>query len=141
MPVMLKRVYDSPSARDGYRVLVDRLWPRGLTKDAVKLDLWLKEIAPSDDLRKWFHERRSQWLAFRDRYIEELTELVKMQALEQLHEIARTRKNVTLLFSSKDLEHNNAVVLKELLEGMRKPPRSTGGVPAAASRISKRQSR
>src|SRR6185369_10957213 len=106
MPVILKRIYDPPSARDGYRVLVDRLWPRGLTKDAVKLDLWLKEIAPSDDLRKWFHERHSQWLSFRDKYVEELTEPEKMSALEMLQEIARKRKNVTLLFSSKDVEHN-----------------------------------
>ena len=141
MPVTLKRIYDPASAHDGYRVLVDRLWPRGLSKDAVKLDLWLKEIAPSDDLRKWFHERRSQWIAFRDKYVEELTEPEKLNALEQLQEIARTRKSVTLLFSSKDVEHNNAVVLKELLEGMRKPPRSTGGASTAAARISKRQAR
>src|SRR5512147_796851 len=107
MPVMLKRIYDPPSASDGYRVLVDRLWPRGLTKDSVRLDVWLKEIAPSDELRKWFHERRSQWLAFRDKYIDELTELEKLNAFEKLQDIARTRKSVTLLFSSKDLDHNN----------------------------------
>jgi uncharacterized protein YeaO (DUF488 family) len=141
MPITLKRVYERPSLRDGYRVLVDRLWPRGLSKDAVKVNLWLKEIAPSDELRKWFHERRTQWPAFRERYIEELAEPEKNSALEQLHELAGKRKAITLLFASKDVEHNNAVVLKELLEGMRKPPRSTGGAAAAASRISRRQIR
>ena len=141
MPVMLKRVYERPSSRDGYRVLVDRLWPRGLSKDAAKVNLWLKEIAPSDELRKWFHERRSQWLAFRERYLEELAEPERARALDQLHELASKRKIITLLFGSKEVEHNNAVVLKELLEGMKKPPRSTGGAAAAASRVAKRQSR
>jgi uncharacterized protein YeaO (DUF488 family) len=141
MPVTLKRVYEKPSTRDGYRVLVDRLWPRGLSKDAVKVDLWLKEIAPSDELRQWFHERRTQWRAFRERYMEELAEPEKMRALEQLYGLAKTRKALTLLFASKDVEHNNAVVLKELLEGTKKPPRSTGGAAAAASRVSKRQAK
>jgi uncharacterized protein YeaO (DUF488 family) len=138
---MLKRVYQQPSSRDGYRVLVDRLWPRGLSKDAAKVNLWLKEVAPSNELRKWFHERHSQWLAFREKYIEELAEPEKNDALEQLHKLAKTRKAVTLLFGSKNVEHNNAVVLKELLEGMKKPPRSTGGAAAAASRVAKRQAR
>jgi uncharacterized protein YeaO (DUF488 family) len=141
MPVMLKRIYDPPSTRDGYRILVDRLWPRGLSKDAAQVDLWTKQVAPSNELRKWFHERRSQWLAFREKYIEELAEPVRMNAFEQLQELARKRKNLTLLFSSKDLEHNNAAVLKELLDGMRKPPRSTGGPSAAAARVAKRQTR
>jgi uncharacterized protein YeaO (DUF488 family) len=141
MPVVLKRVYEKPSARDGYRVLVDRLWPRGISKDAAKLNLWLKEIAPSDELRKWFHERRTQWNAFREKYVEELAEPEKLQALEQLQGLLKTRKAVTLLFASTDVEHNNAVVLKELLEGTKKPPRSTGGAAAAAARISRRQAR
>lgn len=141
MPVVLKRVYEQPSTRDGYRVLVDRLWPRGLSKDAAKVSLWLKEIAPSNELRQWFHERRTQWPAFRERYIEELAEPEKMDALEQLHELTSKRKTMTLLFASKDIEHNNAAVLKELLDGMRKPPRSTGGAAAAAARISRRQVR
>jgi uncharacterized protein YeaO (DUF488 family) len=141
MPVTLKRIYDPPSSRDGFRVLVDRLWPRGLSKDAARVNLWMKEIAPSDELRKWFHERRSQWLSFREKYIEELGEPEKLSALERLQELSASRKAVTLLFSSKDVEHNNAVVLKELLEGMRKPPRSTGGPVASAARVSKRQAR
>jgi len=137
---MLKRIYDSPSSQDGYRVLVDRLWPRGLSKEAAKVDLWSRQIAPSDYLRKWFHERRSQWLAFREKYLEELSDPEKVDALEELHALVRTRKKITLLFASKDVEHNNAVVLKELLEGMRKPPRGTGAV-ASASRIAKSKSR
>jgi uncharacterized protein YeaO (DUF488 family) len=141
MAVLVKRVYDPPSPRDGYRVLVDRLWPRGLSKEAVKADFWPREIAPSDGLRKWFHERRTQWQAFREKYLAELAEPERMVALEQLHELAKTRKAVTLLFASKDLEHNNAVVLKELLEGKRKPPRSTGGAASATSRVAKSKAR
>jgi len=138
---VLKRVYEKASSRDGYRVLVDRLWPRGLSKDAAKVDLWLKEIAPSNELRQWFHERRSQWLAFREKYVEELAEPERIAALEQLQSVVKARKSVTLLFASSDVEHNNAVVLKELLDGIKKPPRSTGGGVAAAGRISKRQAR
>lgn len=141
MPVVLKRVYEKASTRDGYRVLVDRLWPRGLSKEAAKVDLWLKDIAPSNELRQWFHERRSQWIAFRERYVEELSEPEKMAAFEQLLLLVKARKAVTLLFASTDMEHNNAVVLKELLDGRKKPPRSTGGGAAATVRISKRQAR
>ena len=141
MAVVLKRVYEKPSSRDGYRVLVDRLWPRGVSKETAKVDLWLKEIAPSNELRQWFHERRSQWLAFREKYVEELAEPEKLAALEQLQALVKARKAVTLLYSSTDVERNNAVVLKELLDGMKKPPRSTGRGAAAAVRISKRQTR
>ena len=141
MAVVLKRVYEKASARDGYRVLVDRLWPRGLSKESAKVDLWLKEIAPSNELRQWFHERRSQWLAFRDRYMEELAKPEQLAALEQLQSVVKKRKAVTLLFASTDIEHNNAVVLKELLDGMKKPPRSTGGGAAAAARIAKQHTR
>ena len=126
MVVMLKRVYEEPSSNDGYRVLVDRLWPRGLTKEAARADLWLKDIAPSDNLRRWYHERPTQWRAFREKYVAELSEDVPAKALEQLHAIAAKEKLVTLLYASKNTDRNNAVVLKELLEGMRKPPRSTG---------------
>lgn len=138
MLVLLKRIYDKSSRGDGLRVLVDRLWPRGLSKDAARVDLWMKEIAPSDELRKWFHARPVQWPAFRQKYIDELTGEEAMSALEQLHELAATKKAVTLLYSSRNTERNNAVVLKELLEGMRKPPRSTGSGGAAAVRSSRR---
>src|SRR3954466_14449528 len=126
MPVTLKRVYDKRSAADHYRVLVDRLWPRGLTKEAAQVDLWLKDIAPSSELRKWYHEHPVQWPAFRQKYMEELSTPECTATLEQLHELVARKKAVTLLYSSRDTERNNAVVLKELLEGMRKPPRSTG---------------
>ena len=132
MPVQLKRIYDPPQRADGYRVLVDRLWPRGLSKDAAQVDLWLKNIAPSDKLRKWYHEHPVQWPAFRVKYLEELSESEPLEALDQLHELASARKSLTLLYASKNTDRNNAVVLKELLEGMRKPPRTTGPAGAAA---------
>jgi uncharacterized protein YeaO (DUF488 family) len=137
MPVIMKRVYEKPSGRDGYRVLVDRLWPRGLAKEAARVDLWLKEIAPSNELRQWYHAHPAQWPAFREKYVKELSEPEAMAALEQLHELASKKKGLALLFASRNLERNNATVLKELLEGMRKPPRSTGAAGAAV-RVSRR---
>jgi uncharacterized protein YeaO (DUF488 family) len=134
MAVVIKRVYDPPSTRDGVRVLVDRLWPRGLTKERAKIKLWLKDIAPSDELRSWYHARPTQWPKFREKYLEELSKPELVQALEQLHELATQNKTLTLLFASRNLEGNNAAVLKELLDGAKKPPRSTGGGAAAAVR-------
>jgi uncharacterized protein YeaO (DUF488 family) len=134
MPVALKRVYDPPSLSDGARVLVDRLWPRGVSKEAAKLKLWLKDIAPSDELRKWYHARPTQWTKFREKYLEELSLPPAAAALDELHKLARSSKKVTLLYASRDTEHNNATVLKELLDGTKKPPRSTGGGAAAAVR-------
>ncbi len=132
--IALKRAYDPPSVSDGVRILVDRLWPRGLNKEKARLDEWLKDLAPSDKLRQWFHERPSQWLNFRKRYIQELSQPEAAAALERLYELARRRKKLTLVFSSRNTEHNNAMVLKELLEGMRKPPSSSGPAAAAAGR-------
>jgi uncharacterized protein YeaO (DUF488 family) len=131
MSVALKRAYDAPAASDGSRVLVERLWPRGVKKDAAKIDLWLKELAPSTELRKWFHERPSMWRQFRDKYLHELRTPEASVAFDQLYALV-ARKNVTLVFGSRDTEHNSAVVLKELLEGMRKPPGSSGPEKAAA---------
>jgi uncharacterized protein YeaO (DUF488 family) len=132
MTVSLKRAYDGASVHDGFRVLVDRLWPRGLSKEAAEIDLWLRDLAPSDELRRWFHARPHQWAAFRARYLEELASTNAATALEQLYAAVRTKKQVTLIYASKNLEHNNAVVLKQLLEGMRKPPTTTGPAAAAA---------
>ena len=137
MPVTVKRVYEDPARADGYRVLVDRLWPRGLTKDAAHVDLWLKEIAPSNELRRWYHARPLQWPAFREKYRAELSQGDAFQAFQELQALATTNKRVTLLYSSKDTERNNATVLKELLDGTRKPPRSTGAAGAAV-RVAKR---
>lgn len=141
MKIVTKRVYDEPARSDGARVLVDRLWPRGVSKEAAKLTEWLKDIAPSDELRKWYHARPTQWLMFRKRYLQELHEPEAHEALERLYEIAASRDKVTLLFGSRNLDHNNATVLKDLLGGSRKPPSSSGPVRAAASKRAARARR
>lgn len=133
MPVALKRVYDLPAPQDGTRVLVDRLWPRGISKDAAALDAWLKELAPSDELRKWYHSHPEQWEKFRERYLKELVAAKVQGTLQQLHELVEKNKQVTLLFGSRNEERNNATVLKELLEGGRKPPKGTGPARATTS--------
>ena len=130
----IKRVYLKPSADDGARVLVDRLWPRGLTKQAAKLDAWLKELAPSNELRKWFHEHPQQKSKFRERYLQELCSEAAGTALEQLYEIRNQHPRLTLLFASKNEDYNNATVLRELVDGERKPPTGTGPVRAASAR-------
>lgn len=131
MSIALKRAYEEPSNSDGVRVLVDRLWPRGVKKEEARITHWLQDLAPSDALRKWFHARPSMWPEFRERYLKELRSPDAAQALEDLHELANNSKKVTLVFASRDERHNNAVVLKELLEGMKKPPhkikREVGG--------------
>lgn len=132
MSITLKRAYEKASPADGTRVLVERLWPRGLSKEAARLDAWLREVAPSDVLRRWFHARPSQWPGFRKRYLGELTAPAASRALEQLYALAGAGRKLTLVFAARDPEHNNAVILKELLEGMRKPPSSSGPERAAA---------
>lgn len=112
MKCAIKRVYDPPSDDDGLRVLVDRLWPRGLTKAAARVDRWLKEIAPSDGLRKWYAHDPEKWIEFQRRYREELTRVPETVA--ELRALAR-KGRVTLLFSSRELERNNAVALQRLL--------------------------
>ncbi len=132
MPIQLKRAYDAPTKGDGARVLVDRLWPRGISKDSAKLKAWLRDLAPSDELRKWYHERPTQWQAFRRRYIAELSDAKAIAALEELYAIVEANKTTTLIYASKNDERNNAVVLKELLDGAKKPPSSSGPAKAAA---------
>jgi len=129
MAVAVKRVYEPASRSDGTRILVDRLWPRGLSKTQAAIDAWLRELAPSDGLRRWFHAHTEAWLAFRKRYLKELARPDAAPALEELYRLARRRKRLTLLFASRNEQQNNAIVLKELLEGIRKPPSGTG--PAA----------
>ena len=126
MSVNLKRAYDEPGPRDGTRVFVERLWPRGLTRESAHIDWWVKELAPSTALRQWFHARPSMWRQFRTRYLEELRAPEAQLPLQKLYTLAAAGEPLTLLFASRDLEHNSAVVLKELLEGMRKPPSSSG---------------
>src|ERR1700680_4088825 len=132
MPVVVKRAYEKPSSSDGQRILVDRLWPRGIRKDASKIDHWLKGLAPSTELRKWFHAN-GNWPVFKKRYFQELSAPEAAADLEQLYQIRNKHRAVTLVYSSRNLEHNNAVALKELLEGMRKPPSSSGPSSAAAA--------
>ena len=112
MKMKLKRVYEKPSKDDGRRILVDRLWPRGLTKEKANVDLWLKEIAPSTSLRKWFDHDPGKWKEFQKRYQQELNNNKEQVALlkEQLKKGA-----VTLVYGAKDEEHNEALVLKEWL--------------------------
>lgn len=124
--IALKRVYDEPSDSDGFRVLVDRLWPRGLTKAAAHIDLWLRDLAPSNELRNWFHARPEHWKEFRQKYLVELHAPAAEKALTQLYEILDRERAITLLFASKQTDQNNATVLKEFVEGMRKPPKGTG---------------
>ena len=137
MTVAIKRVYEAASRSDGARVLVDRLWPRGLTKARAGVDEWLRDLAPSDDLRRWYHARPDHWANFRKKYLKELSLPEAEDALRQLYHLAHKRKRVTLLFASKNETHNNAVVLKELLDGMRKPPTGTG--PGAIQAMRKRE--
>jgi uncharacterized protein YeaO (DUF488 family) len=141
MPVEIKRVYEPPARSDGERVLVDRLWPRGLKKSAARIDVWLKELAPSHALRRWFHERPQYFPVFRKRYLKEIASPAAATELEQLYEIVRTSKKVMLVYASKDEQHNNAVVLRDLLQGMRKPPSSSGPAKAAATRVRARMPR
>lgn len=141
MKVALKRVYEEPAATDGVRILVDRLWPRGLSKQAAQVDAWMRAIAPSDELRRWYHSHPTQWPKFRRLYLQELCADEQMSALDHLHQLGRNKARITLLFGSRNLERNNAVVLKQLLEGARKPPSSSGPVAAVAERARGRAKR
>jgi uncharacterized protein YeaO (DUF488 family) len=136
MTVSVKRVYEKPSRRDGIRVLVDRLWPRGLAKQDAGVDQWLRDLAPSTQLRKWFHAHPDQWIKFRQRYLKELAEDQASTALATLYRL-NNKGRITLLFASRNEEHNNATVLKELMEGARKPPTGTGPAAAGSARIRK----
>ena len=132
MSIQLKRAHDKPSVSDGTRVLVDRLWPRGVAKDKANIDEWLRDLAPSDSLRHWYHTNSLAWTVFRKRYLHELNDPAASTALERLYLLARKKKMLTLVYASRDTERNNAAILKELLEGMRKPPSSSGPAKAAA---------
>jgi len=111
--VRIKRVYEKPAKKDGARVLVDRLWPRGMKKETARIDLWMKEVAPSDKLRESFCHDVEKWPAFQIKYEAELKE--KANLLKELKRIERERGTLTLLFGAKDGEHNQAVVLAEAL--------------------------
>ena len=112
--VSLKRAYEPPEPGDGYRVLIDRLWPRGVRKETLALDAWLKDLAPSDELRRWFGHDPERWEEFRTRYRAELHDAGKRILLSELAAHAKSGP-VTLVYGAKDEEHNNAVVLREIL--------------------------
>lgn len=113
MPVAVKRMYEPAAKSDGYRILVDRLWPRGIKKEAAAIDQWLKEIAPSTELRTWYHKDKTQWTEFKKRYKAELKD---NPALDELKQLLKKHKHITLLYSVKDEERNHALILAEFLQ-------------------------
>jgi len=118
MSITVKRAYEPAGARDGQRILVDRVWPRGLTKDELELDDWYRDVAPSTELRKWFGHDPDRWEEFRKRYTAELRGTQAREHMERLAALAK-RGKVTLLYGARDEEHNEALVLKKVLEGRR----------------------
>jgi uncharacterized protein YeaO (DUF488 family) len=112
--IAIKRIYDKPEPDDGTRVLIDRLWPRGIKKENAAVDLWLKEVAPSNELRRWFQHDPAKFAEFRQRYETELHLPEQQAALAKLHQLAG-QGSLTLLFAAKDSEHNNACVLRDIL--------------------------
>ena len=116
LQIALKRVYDEPDPSGGTRVLVDRLWPRGLSKERAQVNVWMKEFAPSNELRKWFGHDPEKFAEFRRRYETELASESGQEALAKLRDMAR-REPITMVFGAHDMEHNNAVILRELLIG------------------------
>jgi uncharacterized protein YeaO (DUF488 family) len=112
MAILIKRAYDPPAGGDGFRVLIDRVWPRGVTKDALKLDEWLKDLAPSTELRKWFGHDPEKWTEFKTRYFRELD--AHAEHVKSLKHRA-AQGTVTLVFGARDTQHNNAVALREYL--------------------------
>ena len=112
--VRLRRVYEAPEPHDGFRVLVDRLWPRGLTKQEARLDAWMRQVAPSTALRRWYGHETAKWPEFRRRYQVELAEPERAEALARLREQVR-RTGLTLLTASRDVAHSQAAVLAEQL--------------------------
>ncbi|MHB1034986.1 MAG: DUF488 domain-containing protein [Pirellulales bacterium] len=119
--IQVKRVYEKPARTDGVRILVDRLWPRGLTKERAAVKLWLKDVAPSTELRQWFGHDPAKWKQFQVRYRKELDK--KKDALDLLKQKSK-ENTLTLVYGARDEEHNEALVLKTILEGH--PGRSTG---------------
>lgn len=126
--LQLKRVYEPAESTDGKRLLVERLWPRGVKKTELVLDEWIKDVAPSDELRRWFSHDPNKWNQFRERYFRELDE--KIEAWEPILKAAK-RNRVTLLYSSHDTEHNNAVALKEYVDAHSRPTKKRAARQAA----------
>jgi uncharacterized protein YeaO (DUF488 family) len=142
MVIRLKPVREAASPEDGARVLVDRLRPARVAKDLLQLRAWLPELGPSQELRRWFEERPLQWQNFRRRYLAELCTEEAANALSELHMIAAGESTLTLLTSARDQERSHAAILRDLLQGVKKPPSTSGPARAAAGgRIRARRNR
>ncbi|MFA7669012.1 MAG: DUF488 domain-containing protein [Burkholderiaceae bacterium] len=115
MNVDIRRVYDAPQSAEGFRVLVDRLWPRGVRKDQLKYDLWEKEIAPTPELRKWFGHSPARWDEFQKKYRQELDAAETQQRLQEIIKAAGKRK-ITLLYGARDAKHNHALILADAIQ-------------------------
>ena len=114
--IKIKRIYDEPSKDDGYRILVDRLWPRGVSKSRAKVDLWLKEVTPTDKLRKWYSHVPEKWTEFQRMYKNELKD--SLDSLDKIKQIEKEKKIVTLLYAAKDKKHTHAIVLQKKLNNL-----------------------
>lgn len=112
--INIKRIYEAASSNDGLRILVDRLWPRGISKEEAKIDLWIKDIAPSTELRRWFHHDPSKWLDFQEKYTNELKR--NMTSVSKLKNQVDRSSKVTFLYGAKDSQHNQALVLKKFIK-------------------------
>ncbi|MGA3126780.1 MAG: DUF488 family protein [Candidatus Korobacteraceae bacterium] len=142
MAILLKRASEAASSRDGARVLVDRRRPRGVSEESLKLQAWLPVLGPSNELRRWFNQRPLQWPSFRRSYLAELATGETEDSLTQLHAIAASQRTVTLLTSAKDQKRSHAAILRDLLDGVKKPPSTSGSARAASSgRIRARRNR
>lgn len=115
MQIFIKRAYDDPNSKDGLRILVDRLWPRGLSKEKAEIDVWLKSVSPSNELRKWYQHDAEKWPEFKQRYFAELDSA--HEAVDALLGYVKKR-NVTFIYAAKEPEHNNAVALKEYINSI-----------------------
>ncbi len=133
--VRVRRVYDEPSAADGTRVLVDRIWPRGLRKDAMRLDDWAKDVTPSAELRTWYGHDPARFSEFRQRYLRELAGSTQRAALGRLRALASAGRPLTLLTATKDIEHSQAAVLAQLLRQSAEPAEPEGGEAACFAHL------
>ncbi len=115
--IKIKRAYQPADEKDGFRILVDRLWPRGISKAKAKLDLWMKDIAPSNNLRQWFNHDQKRWDEFQSKYNEELKD--KKEFLKHIKDLEKDKSTITLVYGAKDEEHNNAVVLIDVLNNFK----------------------
>jgi uncharacterized protein YeaO (DUF488 family) len=114
--IRIKRIYDNPKGDNSFRILVDRLWPRGLSKEKTRIDLWQKNIAPSNTLRKWFDHDEKKWDEFKRKYFKELDTKINSHTVDEIIKMAKEHSSITLLYGTKEERFNNAVALKEYLE-------------------------